>query len=92
MLPATYSGDFPGGPMVENLPPNAGDVGLTPGPGAWTTHAAEQQRLYTTTTEPTPAGAATPQPEGSPPAAATTKTPCAVAETQKPKTNKWFFF
>ena len=25
--------DFPGGPMVKNLPSNAGDVGLIPGQG-----------------------------------------------------------
>ena len=25
--------DFPGGAMVKNLPPNAGDMGLSPGPG-----------------------------------------------------------
>ena len=25
-------GDFPGGPVVKNLPANAGDMGLTPGP------------------------------------------------------------
>ena len=25
--------DFPGGPVVKNLPANAGDTGSTPGPG-----------------------------------------------------------
>ena len=25
--------DFPGGPVVKNRPANAGDTGLTPGPG-----------------------------------------------------------
>ena len=25
--------DFPGGPLVKNLPENAGDMGLIPGPG-----------------------------------------------------------
>ena len=25
--------DFPGGPLVKNLPANAGDMGLIPGPG-----------------------------------------------------------
>ena len=25
--------DFPGGAVVENLPANAGDTGLSPGPG-----------------------------------------------------------
>ena len=25
--------DFPGGPMVKNLPANAGDTGSVPGPG-----------------------------------------------------------
>ena len=68
MLSITYSGDFPGGPVVENPPSNAGDVGLTPGPGAQTTQPAEQQSLWTTTTKPIHAGAATPQTEGRPPA------------------------
>ena len=26
-------GDFPGGPVVKNPPANAGDTGLSPGPG-----------------------------------------------------------
>ena len=26
-------GDFPGGPLVENLPANAGDMGSVPDPG-----------------------------------------------------------
>ena len=26
-------GDFPGGAVVKNLPANAGDTGLSPGPG-----------------------------------------------------------
>ena len=29
-------GDFPGGPVVMNLPCNAGDVGLIPGQGTGT--------------------------------------------------------
>ena len=27
------AGDFPGGPVLKNLPVNAGDVGPIPGPG-----------------------------------------------------------
>ena len=27
------NGDFPGGAVVKNLPANAGDTGLSPGPG-----------------------------------------------------------
>ena len=27
------TGDFPGGAVVKNLPANAGDTGLIPGPG-----------------------------------------------------------
>ena len=27
------AGDFPGGPVVKNLPVNAGDTGWIPGPG-----------------------------------------------------------
>ena len=29
----TVGGDFPGGAVVKNLPANAGDTGLSPGPG-----------------------------------------------------------
>ena len=28
-----YSGGFPGGAVVKNLPANAGDIGSSPGPG-----------------------------------------------------------
>ena len=31
--------DFPGGPVVENLPYNAGDVGSIPGRGTKIPHA-----------------------------------------------------
>jgi hypothetical protein len=34
-------GDFPGGPVVTNLPSNAGDSGLIPGQGTKIPHAAE---------------------------------------------------
>ena len=34
--------DFPGGPVVKNLPSNAGDAGLTPGQGTKIPHAAGQ--------------------------------------------------
>ena len=37
--------DFPGGPVGENLPCNAGDMGLIP-------YASEQLRLRAATTEP----------------------------------------
>ena len=32
--------DFPGGPGVMNLPANAGDTGLAPGPEDFTRHGA----------------------------------------------------
>ena len=34
--------DFPGGPVVKNLPSNAGDAGLIPGWGTKTPHATGQ--------------------------------------------------
>ena len=40
-----------GGSVVKNLPANAGDMGLIPGPGK-IPHAAGQLRLCTSTTEP----------------------------------------
>ena len=45
------SGDFPGGPVVKNLPCNAGDMSSIPGRGNKTPHAAEQLSLHTPTTE-----------------------------------------
>ena len=44
--------DLPGGPVVENLPYNAGDAGSIPGQGAKIPHATGQLSLHTTTTEP----------------------------------------
>ena len=37
--------DFPGGPVVKNLPGNAGDTGLIPGQETKIPHAAEQLSL-----------------------------------------------
>ena len=45
-------GDFPGGPVVKNLPSNAGDMGLLCGRGTKIPQAAEQLSLLTTATEP----------------------------------------
>ena len=48
-LPALFlkneSKDFPGGPVVQNLPSSAGDVGLIPGRGTKTRHAGGNQAL-----------------------------------------------
>ena len=35
-------GDFPGSPVVKNLPCNAGDMGSSPGWGTGISHASEQ--------------------------------------------------
>ena len=43
--------DFPGGPVVQNPPYNAGDAGLIPGQGTKIPHAAGQLSLCATTTE-----------------------------------------
>ena len=40
--------DFPGGPMVKNLPANAGDASSIPGPGTKIPQALEQLSLHTT--------------------------------------------
>ena len=42
--------DFPGGPVVKNLPYNAGDVGSVPGQGTKIPHATGQLSPRTTTT------------------------------------------
>ena len=42
---------FPSGSVVKNLPANAGDTGLIPGPGR-SPHATEQLSPGTTTIQP----------------------------------------
>ena len=44
--------DFLGGPMVESLPCNSGDVGLIPGWGTMILYTADKLSLQATTTEP----------------------------------------
>ena len=46
--------DFPGSPVVKNLPCNAGDIGSIPGQGAKILHATEQLSLHAATTKPEP--------------------------------------
>ena len=48
----TWLGDFPGGPVVKNLPWNAGDIGSIPGQGTKIPHATKQLSLHTITREP----------------------------------------
>ena len=43
--------EFPGGPVVENPPSNAGDAGSIPGWGTKIPHAAGQLSPCATTTE-----------------------------------------
>ena len=43
--------NFPGGPVVRNLPSNAKDTGLTPGQGPKVPDAAGQLSPHATTTE-----------------------------------------
>ena len=40
--------NFPAGPVVKNLPSNAGDAGLIPGQGTKNPHVAEQLSQCTT--------------------------------------------
>ena len=58
--------DFPGGPVVENPPSNAGDVGSLPGRGTKIPHATGQLSLCAATTEPACSRAHVPQLERSP--------------------------
>ena len=58
--------DFSGGPVVKNLPSNAGDAGSIPGRGTKIPHAAGQLSLCATTTEPLCSRACMPQLERSP--------------------------
>ena len=57
--------DFPGAPVVKNLPANAGDTGSNPSPGK-IPHATEQPSPGATTTEPMCPGAFVPQQEKPP--------------------------
>ena len=43
--------DFPGSPVVKNLPCNAGNVGLIPGQDSKIPYAMNQLSLRTTTSE-----------------------------------------
>ena len=72
--------DFPGGPVVKNLPSNAGDAGLIPRWGTKTPHATGQLSPRTATTEPTRPGARAPQQKI---LHASTKIPCATTKTQR---------
>ena len=45
--------DFPGGPVVKNMPENAVDTDSIPGPRAKIPYAMGQLNPHTTTTEPT---------------------------------------
>ena len=47
-------GDFPGGPVVKNLPSNAGNTGLIPGRGTKILHIVGQLNLCATTREAVP--------------------------------------
>ena len=49
------SGDFPGGPVVKNLPCNAGDMGLISGRGTKIPSAGSPQLLSPCTTTKDPA-------------------------------------
>ena len=44
-----YKQDFPGGPVVKNLPSSTGDMGSISAWGAKIPHAARQQSLRTAT-------------------------------------------
>ena len=51
-LLCTDNGDFPGGPVVKNLPCNTGDAGSIPSQRARTPHAAERLNPCAATAEP----------------------------------------
>ena len=52
VIKGNSSRDFPGGPVVENPPANAGDMGSIPGRGTKIPHAVGQLSPCTTTREP----------------------------------------
>ena len=65
-------GDFPGGPVVKNLPSNAGDAGLIPVWGTRIPHAVGQLSLHAATKIP----------------CAATKIPRAATKTRHGQMNK----
>ena len=90
--------NFSGGPVVKNLPSNAGDAGSIPGQGTKIPHAAGKLSPSTATTEPmrlnyracvpqTCSGARAPQLERSPHAAR--KIPHTATKIQRSQ-NKFF--
>ena len=70
--------DFPGGPVVKNLPGNAGDMGSMPGQGTEIPLASGQLSLCTATTEAACSGTRVPPPESS---CTVMKTPPAACKT-----------
>ena len=74
---------FPGGPVVKNLPSNAGDEGSILGRGTKIPHAAGQPGSSTSTTEPVHSGAYRPQSERS--LCTVTNSPCATTKPKKAK-------
>ena len=74
-------GDFPGGPVVKNLPSNAGDAGSIPCRGTKIPHAVGQLSPCATTTEPVCSGAHAPQLESL--CAVTTEPACSGAHASK---------
>ena len=91
--------DFSAGPVVKNLPANAGDKASISGPGTKFPQASGQQSLCTTATEPTLQclSAANPEPAHPRACALQQENPLqlekACAEQQKPSTttNKYIF-
>ena len=78
--------DFPGGPVVKNLPSNAGDEGSILGQGTKIPHAAGQPSSSTSTTEPVHSGTHRPQLERS--LCTVTNSSCATTKPNKAKTIK----
>ena len=76
--------DFPGGPVVKNLPSNAGDAGLIPDQGTKIPQAIKP--VFTLTTETVSSGAHTPQQEkpGCP-----TERPCVLQLRPDSQINKY---
>ena len=77
--------DSPDGPVVKNLPFNAGPS-LIPGQGTKITRASEQLSPRATTTEPVCSGPHAPQLERSP--CATAKSPNAATKTRYSQINE----
>ena len=83
-----YDRDFPGSPVIKNLPANAGVTGSTSGPGTKIPHGLVQLSTCSATTDPTLSRAHVPQQEKPPQWAQAPQLEKAYPQQQRPSAAK----